>query len=135
MKICLVGLNNKRVGQIATLLAQKLGFKFIDLAKEFDYFLLNSLNYPTIKAEKSLAVAETKLILAALKEENVVVYLPNDMFLSNQNYKKIDGTKIVITEVFDDEIKTNLQNLISKNCNYSFLDKADIINKILKTII
>lgn len=126
MNICLVGLNNNNAKRFAVKLSAELGYGFVDLKKEFDKFLLKTAPYPLILADEMLKKAEKNIIKNSLENKNVVVYLPNDMFLSNQNYKLVGCVKVAILENLSSGIKFNLQNLIVKNCTLSISSQASI---------
>ena len=136
MKICLVGLNNRRVKQISGALAKNLTLKFVDLQKEFDAFLIKSANYPLALTDALLRENETRLLTSLAQfEGDFVAFIPADMFLSNQNYKQLKGcTSVAITVPHLTGINANLQNLVCRACRFCVDENKDAVNSIIKSI-
>lgn len=79
-------------------LAKMLKFNYIDANSSFDDYLLATADNPLILIDEVLQKTETNLLKGFAKENNVVIGVSNDMFLSNSNYKLFSKSKIVLIE-------------------------------------
>lgn len=121
--VAIVSINNSLSKTVAKKLANQLNCKFIDLEKEFEQILLLNIRTPLFN-NAILEQKEHQLIKYSAEQENVVISLNNDMFLSNGNYNLLKNLQIVLIEQdFDDKISKNLQSLIKKYANISIREK------------
>lgn len=131
VNICIVGRDEKYLKYLATSIAQNLHLPCVDAKAEFNSFLIKSVHYPTAVVEDFLEKQESKLLKLFSKTENVVIYVPDDMYLSNNNYKlfKNNVTVSIIDENVD-EIQSKIQNLLKSLTKLSFNTNTE-----LKTIL
>lgn len=117
MNIVLFGLDNTAIIDYALILSKHLNLNFINASKAFsNYLMSNSLkNYNLEKVEQSFLDKLSRL-------KYVIIALPNDMFISNKNYKFFKKSlKIHIKFEKNDEILQSLDELLKQKSDFSFL--------------
>ena len=116
--IVVVSLNNQLAKNCAQSLAKKLKMDFLDFELEFNKLLISSINAPTILVDEVLQQKETALMLKLTKTPNSIIYLPENTFLSNENYKNLKNNFVLQILVENlGKIKQNIQNFIKKQAN------------------
>lgn len=129
MNIVLFGLDNTAIIDYALILSKHLNLNFINASKAFsNYLMSNSLkNYNLEKVEQSFLDKLSRL-------KNVIIALPNDMFISNKNYKFFKKSlKIHIKFEKNDEILQSLDELLKQKSDFSFLSDTKT-SKIVQTL-
>ena len=133
MNIAIVGFDYDFTRELAQKISEKLSISFVDFKEHFEKFLLSN-NSSIFQENEILNNFETKMFKQICVEDNVVVSFPDDVVLSNKNYKYLKNNLILfINSQNNNKIQLNLKKLI-KNINieinkenYNF---EDIIKKI-----
>lgn len=135
MNIVIVGLDYKMVRSIANELAKVMQYKFIDLTKRFDRELIENINYPIGLSDDELTEKERELIYLASKKANVVISIPDNMYLSNEGYKFFKNSiSIAIKLRKVDDIREKIQNFLSDRVKFVLDEENCEIDKILDLI-
>lgn len=113
--------------------AAELNYSFLDLQSELNGYILKTSNISLIIADEILKETETELVKASINKRDSVIFMPNDMFLSNQNYRYVKGISFAICEQKTSPIKQNLQKLICAHCKY-IVDSKNAKQKIMQII-
>ena len=116
--VVVVSLNNQLAKNCAQSLAKKLKMDFWDAELEFSKFLISSVKAPTMLVDEALQEKETELLLKLSKKPNSIIYLPEDTFISNNNYKNLKNNFILLILVENlGKIKQNIQDFLKKHSN------------------
>ncbi len=135
MNIVIVGLDYNMVRSIANELAKVMQYKFIDLTKLFDRELIENINYPIGLSDDELTEKERELIYLASKKDNVVISIPDNMYLSNAGYKFFKNSiSIAIKLRKVDDIREKIQNFLSDRVKFVLDEENCEIDKILDLI-
>ena len=135
MNIVIVGLDYNMVRSIANELAKVMQYKFIDLTKRFDRELIENINYPIGLSDDELTEKERELIYLASKKANVVISIPDNMYLSNEGYKFFKNSiSIAIKLRKVDDIREKIQNFLSDRVKFVLDEENCEIDKILDLI-
>ena len=126
--ITIVSMDNEQTKNIAQRLAATLNFVYIDASLELEKLLLTDFRSSMFNSDTP--AKETKLISYLAKQNNSVLAIDNEMFLSNENYKQFKKSVTLLIEIKNDnEIAFNLQDLLKKYCKFSTTETK--IEKIL----
>lgn len=133
--IAIVGADNDKIKDFAHLIANKVGYEFIDMNECFENYLLINYNLPIDLVNEVLELKETQLVKKMAKKNNVLLFISDDMFLSNQSYLILkDCLKILIYDKNKKEIDHAIQETIKKYCDLSMEQEKIDINEIIKKI-
>lgn len=132
MNIAIVGFDYSFVKKLAEEIADTLKFTFIDFKQCFEKVLLEQKS--VFEEDENLQQAESQMVKELCLAKNVVVAFPDDVVLSNKNYKKLKNNLILfINSQKLNNLQLNLKKLI-KNINIEINEEnfnfEDIINKI-----
>lgn len=132
--IVVLSLNEEKACFLAENLAKKLKFSYIDAGERFDDYLISSIDAPTILVDEILNLKESELLSDLAKENNAVIKVANDAFLSNENYKIFKNciVVLVLTEKLG-KTKRAIEEQIKKYSNVVVNENATEI-EILKLI-
>lgn len=133
--IAIVGLDNAFVKKFAQKIAREIGYKYIDANEKFDKDLLANINYPMILVDELLDEKENRLIEKLTKNDNTVISISDDMFLSNEHYKILEETTVIL--ILDEnvgKIKKNIEKMIEKHANFVFNKNEIKTNDIIKIV-
>ena len=90
------------------------------------------------KADKEALVVADKFekeFLENLTEREGVIYISNDMFLSNKNYKILaSSVKVNALDYELNEIEQGIQNLLTKYCDLTVENNQDSIENLIKKL-
>lgn len=129
-KIIVFGLNFEDVQKISRSIAKKLNLKFFNAKEIFSRTLLKSAGDPVLLVDDILNEKESQLC-AQLAEQNGVVAMSDDMFLSNENYKNFKNfTKILIKSQTKNKLKQNIENLLQTHATISATTLEEIWAKL-----
>lgn len=133
--IAIVGADNDKIKHFAHLIADRVGYEFIDFNEHFENYLLINYNLPIDLVNEVLEKKETLLIKKIAKKSKILLYIVDDAFLSNQNYMILkDFFKIFIYDKGKFEIDHAIQDVIKKYCDLSIEQSEIDINEIVKSI-
>ncbi len=96
--IVVVSLNDNLAKNFAIELSKLLKYNYIDANSNFDDYLLATADNPLNLIDDILQETETNLLKGLSKENNAVIGISNDMFLSNSHFKLFVNSKIVLLE-------------------------------------
>ena len=114
-KIIIFGLEYEQVQEIAHSVSKKLNLKFLNSQQIFNKTLLKSASDPVLLIDDELNEQESKLC-KKLAEQDGVIAMSDDMFLSNENYKYFKNfAKILIKSKTHSKIKQNIENLLQSH--------------------
>jgi len=133
MNVAIVGFNYDFVKIFAENVAQNLGLSFVDFKQTFEQLLLD-WNKSIFDEDSVLNELETEMVKKFSLLKNVVVSFPDDVILSNENYKYFKNNLIIfINSQKLNKLQLNLKKLI-KNINIEINEEnynfEEIINKI-----
>lgn len=129
-KIIVFGLNFEDVQQISRAIAKKLNLKFFNAKQIFNKTLLKSAVDPVLLVDDILNEKES-LLCAQLAEQNGVVAMSDDMFLSNENYKYFKNfTKILIKSKTNSKLKQNIENLLQTHATITASSLEEVFEKL-----
>lgn len=130
----IVGVKNKSSKHVAEILAKKINLAFFDAEQYFSEKLILFPDFPLEESDEKMKKYE-KDYLKILTETNKVIYISNDMFLSNKNYNILkDSIKILVVDFELEEVEQGLQNLLSKHCNYIVENNENSIDSLIKNL-
>ncbi len=133
--LTIVGIDNDFVKSFAKNIADKLGYNYIDANEEFDKILLANNNYPMFLLDEILVQKESHLIDELLTKDKTIISISDDMFLSNEHYKKFEfSTSIIIMDENLDKTRMKIQNLIKKYTKFAFNKNEIKANDILMIV-
>lgn len=133
--LTIVGIDNDFVKSFAKNIADKLGYNYIDANEEFDKILLANNNYPMFLLDEILVQKESHLIDELLTKDKTIISISDDMFLSNEHYKKFEfSTSIIIMDENLDKTRMKIQNLIKKYTKFAFNKNKIKANDILMIV-
>ncbi len=133
--ITIVGIDNNFVKSFAKNIADKLGYNYLDANEQFDKILLANNNYPMFILDEILAQKENLLIDDLISKDKTVISISDDMFLSNEHYKKFEfSTTILVLDENLDKTRAGIQNLIKKYTKFTFNKNEIKTNDIIKII-
>lgn len=132
MKIAIVGLDDKFVIDFANQLAKLLNLKHQNFAIEFNRVLLNFIN---VSSSDFLQAQESALMQRLINEENKILSLSGDEYLSNKNYLFFKNTTTIFMERKEkNKILNNIQKLIKKHCEITIKQNKFKTNEIANKI-
>ena len=118
--VVVFGLDFDAVSIACAKLSQKLNLKYVNISDVFSKKLLSTINQPTILVDDYLHDKEDLLTLQLSAKDNIIIAMPDDMFLSNQHYKNFKNSlKILILSNKNNAVLNNIENLL--------IAKADIV--------
>ena len=133
MNIAIVGFDYDFTKELAKRISKSLSVSFIDFKDCFEQFLLIN-NNSIFQENEKLNKLETQILKQICTNANAVVAIPDDVILSNKNYKYLKNNLILfINSQNNNKIQLNLKKLITNinieinKENYNF---EDIIKKI-----
>ncbi len=117
--IVLLGFDLSYLNIFATKLAKTLDFSFVDANKLNEVNLLNNIDIPlaldTVYSENK----ESSLLNELSNKEKVVISLPVDMFIANDNYKMFKNSFIIFlkNKQKDNDLIKNIEQFLEKKVN------------------
>ena len=134
-KIIIFGLNFEQVQEVARSVSKKLNLKFLNASNIFNKTLLESANDPVLLIDDELNEQESLLCQKLAAQDDVVVAMSDDMFLSNENYKNFKNfTKILLKTKTSSKIKQNIENLLQSHSTITSTTLDEILEKLKGTI-
>ena len=116
--IVVVSLKDEKAQDLASKLAAKLNYNYVDFDDRLEEYLLATIDIPTILVDEILNEKESELLDELVKEQNVVLKLANDTFLSNENYKLLKNCIVVLISVENlAKVQKKLEEAIKKYSN------------------
>ena len=116
--IVVVSLKDEKAQDLASKLAAKLKYNYVDFDDRLEEYLLATIDIPTILVDEILNEKESELLDELVKEQNVVLTLANDTFLSNENYKLLKNCIVVLISVENlAKVQKKLEEAIQKYSN------------------
>ena len=130
-KIIIFGLNFEQVQEVARSVSKKLNLKFLNASNIFNKTLLESANDPVLLIDDELNEQESLLCQKLAAQDDVVVAMSDDMFLSNENYKNFKNfTKILLKTKTSSKIKQNIENLLQSHSTITSTTLDEILEKL-----
>ena len=124
--VVVVGMNYEMVLKLSKQLAKILKCKLLDAQQQFNSVLLKYASKPSLLLNEELEAQETLLCAKLSKTANVVA-VPDDMFLSNENYDTFAGsTKILVLSGTKSKLKIGIENLLKMHTNFQIDCKTDL---------
>lgn len=118
--IVIVGMNKDYCKTLSNTLAKIFNFKYVDAESEFENLLINSFDHPMMLVDDILREKETEFLTQLSKLTDVVIYLADDTYLSNEHYKIFKNFNTILVETnCKNKILKNIQNLLKKYCKFS----------------
>lgn len=118
--IVIVGIDKDFCITISKQLSKSIKFKFVNAEEKFQSLLISTAQESVFLIDDFLNQKETEILIEILKSKQSIIFVPNDMFLSNKNYKIFKDVKTILIE--DDslnEIMLKIQKRIKNYCKYS----------------
>lgn len=116
MLVAIIGLDDEFAKEFAKSLASKLDVKYKDFDSELSYYFTFQKVTTLQTANEEYISSEIEFIKKLLKE-NVIISIPNDVYVSNKNYELFkDVLTIFIERKESKEVLKNIQKLIKKHC-------------------
>lgn len=118
--IVIVGIDKDFCITISKQLSKSIKFKFVNAEEKFQSLLISTAQESVFLIDDFLNQKETEILIEILKSKQSIIFVPNDMFLSNKNYKIFKDVKTILIE--DDslnEIMLKIQKGIKNYCKYS----------------
>ena len=129
-KIIIFGLNFEQVQAIAHSISKKLNLKFLNAQQIFNKTLLKSATDPMLLIDDELNEEES-LLCQKLAEQEGVIAMPDDMFLSNENFKNFKNfTKILLKTKTSSKIKQNIENLLQSHATITATTLEEVLEKL-----
>lgn len=117
--IVLVGFCEGFIKDIIPILSKKLKMDYIDADNLIDDNLLKTAHYPLLLVDAALSKIESRELAKTNLQENMIIKISPDMFVSNKNYKNLSNChKILIKASNINEIDKKIENLIEKQCDF-----------------
>ena len=135
--IIVVSMDEEKSTNMAKKLSKQLKFNYIDAGERFDEFLLSTMDLPTMLVDEILNLQESELLSELAKEQNAVIKVANDTFLSNENYKIFKNSTVVLLVVEKlGKTKRAIENHIKKYANVIINETTSTIEalKLIKNI-
>lgn len=133
--IVIVGIDKIFCANVAKELSNKINFNFINAGEKFEKLLVATSGQNVFLMDDILQQKETEFLNKLSQKNNVVLFVDDDMFLSNENYKLFKNSKIILME--NEKLNENhlkIQKIIKKYCNYSINIENFDINNLIKII-
>lgn len=129
--IIIFGLNFEQVQEIARSISKKLSLKFLNAKEIFNKTLLKSASDPVLLIDDELNEQESLLCKKISEQSGVVAAMPDDMFLSNENYKNFKNfTKILLKSNTKSKLKQNIENLLQTHATITAATLDEILAKL-----
>ena len=129
-KFIIFGLDFEQVQATARSLSKKLNLKFLNAGEIFNKTLLKSANDPVLLIDDELNEQES-LLCQKLSEQEGVIAMADDMFLSNENYKFFKNfTKILLKSNTKSKLKQNIENLLQSHATITATTLSEILDKL-----
>ena len=129
--IIIFGLNFEQVQEIARSISKKLSLKFLNAKEIFNKTLLKSASDPVLLIDDELNEQESLLCKKISEQSGVVAAMPDDMFLSNENYKYFKNfTKILLKSNTKSKLKQNIENLLQTHATITAATLDEILSKL-----
>lgn len=129
-KIIIFGLNFEDVKQTARAISKNFNLKFFNAQEIFNKTLLKSADYPVLLIDDELNAQES-LLCKRLTDQEGVVAMSDDMFLSNENYKNFKNfTKILLKSKTNSKLKQNIENLLQTHATITASSIEEILTKL-----
>lgn len=134
--------------ELSKVVATKLKYLYVDIDEILDYQLLNNQNITLVEAGEALKQFEIKSINRALQFDGCVMTMSRNLFVSNENFKRFDGTIKAFLKLPKAHLLANaktkdvntleqelllfdkINNLISINCNITLECNTTDVNQI-----
>lgn len=132
MSVVLVGVDDARVKKLAFNLATSLKVSFVDAQETFNQAIIGTVNFPLEDMNSQLNKKEISLIKKLNAIPNAVIFIPNDMFISNKNYLELKNLfKILVEFSPNDELGRGLERFMVKFCDEKVKFSKSCANEIL----
>ena len=129
--IIIFGLNFEQVQEIARSISKKLSLKFLNAKEIFNKTLLKSVSDPVLLIDDELNEQESLLCKKISEQNGVVAAMPDDMFLTNENYKNFKNfTKILLKSNTKSKLKQNIENLLQTHATITAATLDEILSKL-----
>ena len=129
--IIIFGLNFEQVQEIARSISKKLSLKFLNAKEIFNKTLLKSASDPVLLIDDELNEQESLLCKKISEQSGVVAAMPDDMFLSNENYKNFKNfTKILLKSNTKSKLKQNIENLLQSHATITATSLDELLSKL-----
>ncbi len=126
--VVIFGINYEKVLKTSKQLAKILNCKHTDAQQQFNKILLKYATKPTMFMNDELEEQESNLCLKLSKLEQIIS-MPDDMFLSNENYINFDNsTKIFVLSGTKSKLKKGIENLLISKANFTIDENTNLQN-------
>lgn len=133
--LLVVSLNNALAESVARDLSKESVVDFVNADTLIGNRLIDSIDFPLLKSNSIMESIEKIAIDDILLKDNQIIYMSNEMFVSNLKNELVQNSKVLFIEIKNnDKIINNIQELIKKHANMVISnEKIDL--KLLKSII
>jgi len=115
MNIAIVGRNYKDILKFSSELSRELNLDLVDFNEEFNKILLG-FNLPFLLENEILNYKETTMLNELACRKNIVVFMQDDVFISNSNYNLFKDYLIIIVNSNNcKKFKINIKKIIKNN--------------------
>lgn len=133
--LLVVSLNNALAESVARDLSKESVVDFVNADNLIGNRLIDSIDFPLLKSNSIMEGIEKMTMDDILLKDNQIIYMSNEIFVSNLKSELVKNLKILFIEIKNnDKIINNIQNLIKKHANI-IISSEKIDLKLLKSII
>lgn len=131
--VVIFGINYELVLNLSKQLAKILNCKIVDAEKQFNNILLKYADKPALLLNDEIEKQETNLCAKLCKVANLVA-IPDDMFLSNENYNHFNNSiKIFVQSGTKSKLKIGIENLLQLHSNLT-INKLTVLEEVAKKL-
>ncbi len=136
MNVAIVCLDDEFSEKLAETIASLLGFEYVRFNDSFQIGLISSCDFPIEKSLKEMCDLEKETLKTLLARQQIVISVPNDTFLSNQNHLLFKDFLTICVEIkINEKINKNIQKLIKKYSKITIKQEKIKLNQLKNNIL